>query len=131
MMKAFFLSTFLCLLALPSFGGPMGAFQSKKMVVAVTQAYVPSGFDSKSEQMVVVNGFFPNGCYSFDSVAVKHLDSFRHEVTVYANVQQAMCTMAIIPYQQEVLLGVLVSGSHKLIFPSSDGTSIEQTFSIE
>ena len=130
-MKHFFLSAFLVLMALPSFGGGMGAFQSKKMVVAVTQAYIPSGFDSKSEQMVVVNGYFPNGCYSFDSVEVKHPEAFRHEVTVYANVQQAMCTMALIPYQKEVLLGVLASGSHTLVFPSSDGTSIEQKFTVE
>ena len=130
-MKHFFLSTFVLLLALPSFAGGMGAFQSKKMVVAVTQAYIPSGFDSKSEQMVIVNGFFPNGCYSFDSAEVKHPETFRHEVTVYANVQQAMCTMALIPYQKEVLLGVLAAGSHKLVFPSSDGTSMEQTFIVE
>lgn len=129
-MKYIFLSILL-LIALPSFGGGMGAFQSKKMVVAVTQAYIPSGFDSKSEQMVVVNGYFPNGCYSFDSFEVKHPDTFRHEVTVYANVLQAMCTMAIIPYQKEVLLGVLASGNHTLVFPSSDGTSIEQKFTVE
>lgn len=118
-------------MALPSFGGPMGAFVTKKMIVPVTQAYIPSGFDSKSEQIVVVNGFFPNGCYSFDSADVKHLDTFRHEVTVTANVQTGMCTMAIIPYQKEVMLGVLASGNHKLVFPSSDGTSMEQTFTID
>ena len=130
-MKYLSLSTVLLFMALPSFGGGMGAFQSKKMVVAVTQAYIPSGFDSKSEQMVVVTGYFPNGCYSYDSFEVKHPETFRHEVTVYANVQQAMCTMALIPYQKEVLLGVLAAGSHKLVFPSSDGTAIEQTFIVE
>lgn len=130
-MKKLFLISFFMFAALPSFGGPMGRFASKKMVVAVTQAYIPSGFDSKSEQMVVVNGYFPNGCYSFDSAEVKHLDSFNHQVTVYANVVQAMCTMAIIPYQKEVMLGLLVPGNHKLVFPSSDGTSIEQTFTVE
>ena len=100
-------------------------------MVAVTQAYIPSGFDSKSQQMVVVNGYFSNGCYSFDSAEVNHLDSYRHEVSVFANVQQAYCTMAIIPYQKEVPLGILVSGTHTLVFPSSDGTSMEQTFTVE
>jgi len=104
---------------------------SKKVMVGVTEAFIPSGFDSHSDQLVVVNGYFPNGCYSYDSVKVVHKSDFDHEVSVFANVQTGMCTMAIIPYQKEVFLGVLAAGSHKLSFPSGDGTLMEKNFVIE
>jgi hypothetical protein len=130
-MKTLFVTTFLLLFAGPSFAAVGGSFATKKMAVAVTDAYIPSGFDSKSEQMVVVNGYFPSGCYSFNSAEVTHESAFRHQVTVFANVQQALCTMAIIPYQKEVMLGYLAAGSHTLVFPSSDGTSMEKTFTVE
>lgn len=104
---------------------------SKKVTVGVTEAFIPSGFDSSADQLVVVNGYFPNGCYSFDSVKIVHNDNYNHEVSVFANVQQGICTMALIPYQKEVFLGVLAAGEHKLTFPSGDGTVMEKKFVVE
>lgn len=119
------------MVTLPTHGEPFKLLASKKVVVAVMEAFIPSGFDSSAEQMVVVNGYFPNGCYSLDAVSVQHVDEFNHKVSVVANVQQGMCTMAIIPYQKEVMLGVLAKGKHKLIFPSSDDTVLEKSFVVE
>lgn len=119
------------LMALPSFGEPFKLSASKKVIVGVTEAFIPSGFDSHADQVMVVNGYFPNGCYSLDSVKVKHDGAFNHEIAVIANVQQGLCTMAIIPFQKEVALGALAVGKHKIVFPSSDGTSIEKYFVIE
>lgn len=104
---------------------------SKKVMVGVTEAFIPSGFDSSSDQLVVVNGYFPNGCYSFDSAKVVHKDDFNHEVSVFANVQKGICTMALVPYQKEVFLGILATGLHKLSFPSGDGTVMEKSFVVE
>ncbi len=129
-MKSIFV-TLILFMALPSFGGPLQMMSSKQVVVAVTEAFIPSGFDSHAEQMVVVNGYFPNGCYSLDEIKIKHQDDFNHEVSVVANVQQGACTMAIIPYQKEVMLGVLAAGRHKLLFPAGDGTSFEKSFVVE
>ncbi len=121
----------LLFLALPSWGEPFKPIPSKKVLVGATQVFVPSGFDSQSEQIIIVSGYFPNGCYSFDSVGVIHKDDFNHEVSVSANVQQGMCTMAIIPYQNEVALGVLKTGKHTVLIPSSDGTALKKVFSVE
>jgi hypothetical protein len=121
----------LLLLALPSWGEPFKPAASKKVLVGATQAFVPSGFDSKSEQIIIVSGFFPNGCYSLDSVGVIHKDEFNHEVSVMANVLQGICTMALVPYQNEVALGLLKTGKHKVKIPSADGTALEKVFSIE
>lgn len=119
------------LMALPCYGGPLKLQAVKKVVVGVTEAFLPSGFDSQADQIVVVNGYFPNGCYSLDTVKVNHGGEFDHEVSVIANVQQGLCTMAIIPFQKEISLGKLTTGKHKLVFPSSDGTSIEKYFLVE
>lgn len=129
-MKSFIMALTI-LVALPSFGEPFKLSASKKVVVSVTEAFIPSGFDSQGDQVVVVNGYFPNGCYSLDAVKIKHDDSFNHEISVIANVQQGLCTMAIIPFQKEIALGILATGKHKLVFPSSDGTLIEKYFIVE
>lgn len=110
---------------------PMKQVPIKQMIVGVTEAYFPSGFDTKSDPVVVVNGYFPSGCYSLHDVEVNHLQSKIHEVKVVANVQQTICTMALIPYQKEVSLGSLMKGKHKVRFLSGDGTFFEKTLVIE
>lgn len=121
----------MAMLALPAGGVSFEPVTVKQVTVGVTDAFIPSGFDSKSEQVVVINGYFPNGCYSLSNVKVSHADKFQHEVRVVANVFQGVCTMALIPFQKEVVLGMLAEGKHKVVFPSGDGTAIEKTFIIE
>ncbi|MBY0314876.1 MAG: hypothetical protein K2Q26_05120 [Bdellovibrionales bacterium] len=103
----------------------------KQVVVGVSEAFFPSSFDSKADPMVIVNGYFPNGCYRLNSVKVTHLQEKLHEVQVLADVMQTFCTMALVPYQKVVSLGALAPGAHKVRFVAGDGTYFEKNLMIE
>jgi hypothetical protein len=103
----------------------------RDVVIGVGDAFVPGGFDSHSDSYVVVTGIFPNGCYKWKGADVKHIDSLNHEIRSMASVSQGMCTMALIPFTQEVRLGELQSGTHQLRFMSGDGTYLQKTMVIE
>ncbi len=103
----------------------------REVTVGISDAFVPGGFDSKDDAYVVVSGMFPNGCYRWKGAEVRHLDSLNHEVVSLANVSQGLCTMALIPFTQEVRLGVLESGTHHLRFLNGDGTYLQKTMTVE
>lgn len=105
--------------------------QVREVVVGVSDAFVPGGFDSQSEAYVVVSGIFPNGCYRWKGADVKHLDSLNHEIRSLALVSQGMCTMSLIPFTQEVRLGVMETGTHHLRFVGGDGTYLQKTLTVE
>ncbi len=105
--------------------------QVRDVVVGISDAFVPGGFDSHSDAYVVVSGIFPNGCYRWKGADVKHVDSLNHEIRSMAAVSQGMCTMALIPFTQEVRLGELQSGTHSLRFVSGDGTFLQKTLTVE
>jgi hypothetical protein len=95
-------------------------------VVGVSDAYVPSGFDSTSDAFVVANGWFQNSCYKLKSIEVAHVGPQLHEVTTKANVIEGMCLAVIIPWHREVQLGKLVVGTHQVHFLNGDGTYLEK-----
>jgi hypothetical protein len=101
------------------------------VTVGVSDAFVPGGFDSHSEAFVVVNGMFPNGCYRWKGAEVQHMDGLSHEIRSVASVSQGLCTMAMIPFTQEVRLGTLESGTHELKFLNGDGTYLLKKMTIE
>lgn len=100
-------------------------------VIGVSDAYVPSGFDSGSDAFVVENGWFPNSCYKLKSVDVNHVGPALHEVTTKANVTEGLCLAVIIPFHKEVQLGKLAVGTHKVHFLNGDGTFMEKQIVIE
>lgn len=100
-------------------------------VIGVTDAYIPSGFDSGSAAFVVVNGMFPNSCYKLKDIEVKSVGPALQELTSKANVTQGLCLMVIIPWHREVQLGQLAVGTHKLHFMNGDGTYMEKQIVIE
>lgn len=99
-------------------------------VVAASDAYIPSGFDSNSDAFVVVNGWFPHSCYKLKNVDVASIGPFLHEVTTHANVTEGLCLAVIIPWHREVQLGKLSTGDHKLHFMNGDGTYMEKHLTI-
>lgn len=107
------------------------AFAQKEVQIGINGVFVPAGFDSSTESYVVVNGIFPNGCYSWKKADVNNVDNFNHEVKSYASVNQGMCIMVLIPFQKDVSLGKLNTGKHSIKFLSGDGTYIEKTLVIE
>ncbi|MGZ3651296.1 MAG: hypothetical protein ACXVB9_06115 [Bdellovibrionota bacterium] len=99
-------------------------------VVNVSDAYIPSGFDSTSESFVVVNGWFPHSCYKLKTVEVANVGPFLHELTTKADVTEGLCLTVIIPWHREVQLGKLATGDHKLHFMNGDGTYMEKHLTI-
>jgi hypothetical protein len=118
----------LMIIAAPSAKAADGEVHEK--VVGVSDAYVPSGFDSNSDAFVVVNGWFPHSCFKLKNVEVSHVGSFLHEVTTKANVTEGLCLTVIIPWHREVQLGKLAAGDHKLHFMNGDGTYMEKHLTI-
>jgi hypothetical protein len=95
-------------------------------VVGVTDAYIPSGFDSNSDAFVVANGWFQNSCYKLKGIEVQHIGPMLHEVTTKANVREGLCPAVIIPWHREVQLGKLAVGTHKVHFMNGDETYMEK-----
>lgn len=103
----------------------------KDVIVSVSDAYIPGGFDSTADAYVVVNGIFPNGCYKWKKAEVTNKDAFNHDISSMASVSQGMCLMVLVPFTKEVRLGKLDSGVHTLHFLNGDGTYLEKTLTIE
>lgn len=103
---------------------------TKEIQVNISNVYIPSGFDNKSP-FVVLNGIFPNSCYTWKRGDVKHVDGFTHEVQAFADVRGGMCLMVLVPYSEEVEIGTLEAGKHKLRFKNSDGTYLEKEIDVQ
>jgi hypothetical protein len=104
---------------------------AKEMLVGISDAFVPGGFDTNSEAYVVANGMYPNGCYKFSRAEVSNQAGLVHEVRIFAAVQQGMCLMVLVPFTKEVSLGKLEAGVHKVRFMGGDGTFLEKTLEIK
>lgn len=119
---------FLVMMALVTFSS---LAMAKEQVVGMNDAYIPSGFDSKSEAFVVVSGIFPSGCYQWKTGKVEHVSPVLHEVRAVANMFEGLCIMVMVPYQKEVQLGKLAAGDHTIRFMNGDGTFFEKKLNIE
>ncbi len=127
-MKKFLFLAFVMMVSIPAFakdGDP------RQQMIGVSDAFIPSGFDSSSEAFLVVSGIFPNGCYQYSNAKVDHVGPALHEVRTYATVTEGMCLMVLVPFQKEVQLGKLAVGSHSLRFVNGDGTYWEKNLTIE
>ena len=104
----------------------------REVVVSVSDAFIPSGFDSNSESYVVVNGLYPNGCYRWRAAAVASDDTgFTHEVRSLATVRSGICLTVLVPFTQEVKLGKLRTGDHAVRFVNGDGTYLEKHLTVQ
>jgi hypothetical protein len=113
-----------------SAGLAASAVSSQQVMVGVSDAFIPSGFDTESDVFVVISGIFPNTCYTWQGAQVSRLESHLHEVRSFANVQQGICLQVLVPFQREVRLGRLAEGQHRVRFLSGDGTYLEKSFEI-
>ena len=93
--------------------------------------YTPSGFDSESSAFVVVNGVYPNSCYSWGGAIVEHKDEFTHEISPKADISEGPCLKILIPFTEEVALGRLSTGTHVLRFLNGDTTYSQWNLEIE
>jgi hypothetical protein len=104
---------------------------SKEVVIGISDAFVPGGFDSDTDAYVVVSGMFPNSCYRWKKADIAHVDTFEHEITSIAQVSQGMCLMVLVPFTRDIQLGRLDTGKHILRFKGGDGTFLEKTLIVE
>lgn len=103
----------------------------KEVAVSVNDAYIPSGFDSNSDAYVVVNGLFPNTCYSMSDAKVANKSATEHEVQTMAKVKPGICIRVFVPFNKEISLGHLSAGKHTVRFIADDGTYFEKVLVVE
>jgi hypothetical protein len=103
----------------------------KDILVNIANAYVPETVDYGTDLEVVVNGFFPNGCYAWKNATVRRQPSGNvHEVRSYASVAQGLCIMVLLPFSKKVNVGQLDRGLHKVRFVAGDETFSEKTVEV-
>ncbi|OFZ31084.1 MAG: hypothetical protein A2622_00325 [Bdellovibrionales bacterium RIFCSPHIGHO2_01_FULL_40_29] len=103
----------------------------RDVVISVSDAFVPGGFDSEADAYVIVNGLYPNGCYRWKTAEISNDDAFNHNIRSVASVSQGMCIMVLVPFTKEVRLGKLATGTHTLKFVNGDGTYLQKTLNVE
>lgn len=77
--------------------------------------FAPVGFDDNDETQVVLDGYLPSGCYRLATPEVT-VDRAAKVVSVkpMARYFDVPCIEALIPYYQEVKLGVLSEGRYEV-----------------
>ena len=87
----------------------------EKVAVALTQAYIPGGFDSNDRAEMVIEGYFPNTCYRVGPIE-KRVNNATKEVTVsqIAYKYKGTCLMMIVPFTQTVQLGILRADTYNV-----------------
>lgn len=129
-MKHLLLTTILAVSA-TGFNAQAENLNVKEVAVSVSDAYIPSGFDSKSEAYVVVSGLFPNTCYSMSEAKISDKSTTEHEIQTMAKVKPGICIRVFVPFNKEISLGKLASGKHTVRFVADDGTYFEKTIDVE
>jgi hypothetical protein len=99
-------------------------------VVAVDATFVfaPVGFDDNDDATIVVDGYLPSGCYR----QLRPIVEIDHEARTIKVIPQARyfdvpCIAALVPYWNEIRLGVLAKGSYKVTLNQGD---LQETLSV-
>lgn len=103
----------------------------KEIAVGVNGVYVASDVKSNTDVIVVVNGLFPNGCYSLGEPRIDHKSNFDHDIYTIAKVKQGICLRVLVPFTKEISVGKLAVGKHNLRFVADDGTSVEKIIDVK
>ena len=104
--------------------------KTSEVYLAINEVFIPDAAKANGDSYVVVNGMFPNSCYSWKGPQITNKSAVEHEIRLVATVRQTMCLMVLVPFSREVVLGPLTSGTHTLRFVNGDGTYFERTMSV-
>lgn len=100
------------------------AFAASLVPVKVGDLFIPKGFDDNDQTTLVVDGYLPNGCYRLDKAETK-FDHDKKTITIeqFARIFPAPCILMIIPYRNEINLGVVPKGDYKVV--TNDGRLVK------
>jgi hypothetical protein len=110
---------------------PKDVIQVKTVEMSINGVHFFSEPTTKNPVRFVVNGLFPNTCYTYNRMDVEHVNEFFHKVRVLANVKQTVCLMVLTPFTIEGDLGLLAAGQHQVLFVAGDGTSLERSIKVQ
>ena len=74
--------------------------------------FVPVGFDSNDEIMLVLDGYLPNTCYRLTQPAITGLGTKHISLQPLAYIAAGNCLPFAVPFTQEVRLGRLDAGDY-------------------
>jgi hypothetical protein len=96
--------------------------------VSAKNLFAPVGFDDNDMATVVIDGFLPSGCYRLVQPEVV-IDQQEKRVTItpQARFYDHPCIEALVPYWQEIQLGVLPVGDYKIAVV---GSAIGETMGV-
>lgn len=103
----------------------------KEIAVGINGVYVAADVKSNADVIAVVNGLFPNGCYSLGEPKIDHKTVFEHDVYTIAKVKQGICLRVLVPFTKEISLGKLAVGKHNVRFVADDGTAVEKIIDVK
>ena len=113
-------------LTVPAFANPPG--DGDVVTVGTKYLFSPIGFDDNDEATVVLDGYLPSGCYRLvQPEVVVDQETKRVTITPKARFFDHPCIEALVPYWQEIHLGILPIGDYKVVVPSS---SIQEAMKI-
>lgn len=95
-------------------GGPARELSDLVQVEAV-DLFVPNGFDSDDEVVVVIDGYLPNSCYRLTRPELT-VDRQKNEIRIsqMARKYPGPCLVPLVPFTNIVQIGALEPGSYRV-----------------
>lgn len=91
--------------------------------IKVSRLFSPKGLDSNDNSIVILDGYLPDGCYRLTSPVVETDETGKTIVIqARANYFDVPCIEALVPFTQEVKLGMLTGGVYNI--QDNEGTSL-------
>jgi hypothetical protein len=83
--------------------------------IKVTRTFAPKGLDSNDNSIVILDGYLPDGCYRLTAPVVES-NEIDKKITIQAraNYFDVPCIEALVPFTQEVKLGMLTGGIYSI-----------------
>ena len=107
------------------------SYTEKEIGLGVIDAYIPASQRADRDAHIVVNGLFPNSCYSFSGADVTHIDDFTHKIRTVVKVRSGVCSRVLKPFTEQIPLGKLKRGEHKITLVADDDTYFEKILLID
>ncbi len=99
-------------------GAALASNEPDLVTAPVEKVFIPQGFDNNDNVEVVVHGHFPNSCYRVGPITAK-FDEERNQIEVDAQAyfykNQPICMQVLMSFTQSVKVGLVKSGSHKVV----------------